>query len=427
MRGHWESQTRKLNKHYQSGNGGGGITPPPPEWVWQKFMAGGCAPPFKFTHDPDWDNQFACTDAIYYNRLVNSFQSSVMDYNYDNANFARVDLKIGPVSPRYDGMIKGYRRSYVPGSTQWGDRWYEQQVGLKERAGIDPDAVSSPGSYYDGSSAVSAAARDLYYDLGWRFVKWRLPSYTSGPAYFTGAVGQHNNNVKLAETEVIKSDIRLSARACKAMAWEYNVTPGRRQTIDLRKPGSTTNYQIFNEYDTDINIYDLELVGQSYVERTNFYINGVPYTVRVFCFIHDGEYYVDLLPHFYDSVTGIEDTTLLGSYWVRVMRFPAILMGFCYMDPPYSKPNADWAPEETVQYGSWRVSGNPVAESIVCADFQQDEALMMTIGTTEVWTEIQLKCKDNGFIPIQLTAEDFWSSESDWHDINGGIPYPYTP
>lgn len=409
MRGHWESQTRKLNKHYQSGNGGTPVPPLPPKWEWEKFMAGGTCIPFKFMHDPDWNCPYACADNIYYNRVVSPSLSNYRPYYPLRTNFARCALKEGPVSPRYDGMVKGYKENISTGLA-YEVSWYQDQIDLELRADNDP---SGPSTHYV----------HLYKDLGWRYVKYRMPLYTAGPSYIYGH-GDHNPNIKLAKTDVIKSDIRLSARACKAYAWEsadrghyYNLS----QSIELENL-STHNTTLINVADADIlNIFDLEVQGKSYLEVVATIAGITNMIIRAPLFIYNGEFYLDLFPHFYDPNTLEEITSMLGQYVITLHKFPNTLSGFCYGDP-YYKPGVTFAPstEGTPTYDGYKVAADPdtgLCESIVCVDYEEAEAYWAQLST---YVQLYQYFDYNGLVPIQLTEQEFDDAKAAWEALNPG-------
>lgn len=407
MRGHWESQTRKLNKHYQSGNGGTPVPPLPPKWAWQKFMAGGCCPPFKFMHDPDWNCPYACADPIYYNRPVVPRSGSYRPYYIFYTDYTRCVMKEGPVSPRYDGMIKGYK--YNTGSgLAYEVSWYQDQVDLELRADNDP-------------SGPSTHTVHLYKDLGWRYVKYRMPSYTAGPSYIYGQ-GDHNPNIKLAKTDVIKSDIRLSARACKAFNWEALNIGGTSlaQHVSIENLSSQNTYIIFNDNASTTNIYDLEVQGKSYLDARWTGVN-FDYIVRMQLFIYNGEYYLDLLPRFYDPNTMEEITSMFGQYVIFNHQFPHTLAGFCYGEP-YYKPGVTFAPssEGAPSYAGWKVDADPttgLCESIVCVDYEEAEAYWSQLST---YTQLSMYFDHNGLIPTQLTEQEFNDAKAAWEALNPG-------
>lgn len=335
MRGHWTSQTRRLNKHYQSG----GILPPSPTiWRWAPYIVGGSPLPFRFDHDPEYDSPYKDPAVPYYNRIWNDTYAAGNPYggsNYSSAEYAKCQCWVGPVADSYDGMIKpgfwGYENMV---GTPIGD-WYAQETALRKRPIHDPDYSSIARDFY------------IYRELGKRFVKFHVPKWSWAPSYWYGPEGSLLFTSKaVAKADAIFSDIRISARACKAFCFpnsDTTQTMPRHQSVDVTfiygedSPYIDFTFDLLNgAYDTDINIYDLEVQGLPYVEADRDYvrsnIDGSYHhiKVRVYCFIYDGDYYIDLMPHILDYDTEQPIDLGLEEVYISHMSFPSALMGYCY-------------------------------------------------------------------------------------------------
>ena len=416
MRGHWESQTRKLNRHYQSGGGGG----PAPIWYWEKYMASGVPAPYRFDHDL-LDTNVYDDPNNYYNKVFTTVNDMYGGSN--GIDLTRCYPFEGPVARRYDGATRSGQFTFNAQDDYYD--WYMDQVSQQLRPIRDPD--------YDPNKA----AFHLWNDCQRRFVRIHCPLYGYGPAYYYGDYPALY--APAHSEELLPTKTKFTAKGCRAAAEVYN----RSQRITLyseRPGGGYTSCVMRLSNDNVFNIYDLEQAGQAYVEET---FNNVLWdyenreyrniTFRVYVFIYDGDFFMELKPHLFDPVTG-DELTEKDPWHVEVMRFPGTLSGVCEADP-YVQPNEGFGsyPSPLVFYPT-----TPVTYTYSASD-EYDQFVMVEgirfvpIGGTPGVDIVQHLYNDptnsqhNAKI-LDITESEFWAIEAAWHTLNGGTPYtPPTP
>lgn len=433
MRGHWESQTRRLNKHYQSG----GPMAPSPDWQWMAYKTGGSCLPFRFEHDDESLGPYE--EAVpYYNKLWNG-TNGVYGGVTTNTNFSACMCLIGPMSRKYDEMyVSGYFGTNMTAAFR---TWYENEVANHQRPTLDPAYLNYPSLFGNDE-------HNLYKDLNMRYVKFKTPKYTYAPAYYYGSVGSMGSLGKaLSKADYpIFADFRVSAKACKAIT--FNTQSGsvrHRQQIRLRHEfideyGADTYEQknIFTD-DDDVagaSIYDQELLGLSYRSaEVSLRVSGEQtptyktYEARVYSFIYNGEYYVDQRVHLFDPVTE-EELTDEEVCYLDNMRYPSILAAYMYGQAYVQSDNSFAA---YPSYNQNSPSGGASAYHIdslndgTAEDFVSVEKIKVLPVNGVYGTDTTLPFIFSGYpsrnIVKSVEEVDFWGAESAWHTAHGGTPY----
>lgn len=437
MRGHWLSGTRKLNKHYQNG---GVFTPPPSDWVWKKYTIGGPPIPLRFDHDLTYA---AGESGLFYNKPYDSAGDIDDPYGpiYNPVlNLAAGYNWIGPVHRTYGLIEPGFPDydSYDPNSPNPIEAdmmtWYLGQISLHKKPMYDPDYGST------GNRLVN-----LHKDMGKRYIKYTMPEYSYAPSYFIGNTLTAYDSI--TDCKIIHSGVRLSAQASKELALLSanrnmgRMLRGRLTWVDDQNTDQNGYLDIHGVTDTG-QMYDNEQNGTSYLEGT-IYVreSGVTttYTARVFVFLYDGEYYVDLCAHIYTYNTWTEITPPYDIY-VDVLSYPSVLNGYCHA-PVYLQPDHSWGGGYPSAMGDYIDVYWPLWNQLyyVHIDGQSNGTYNnLTVGShTEAIEKINPNLTQNLFFNYTrtqfMTVEDvdpavFWQAESDWHTIHGGTPYqPLTP
>lgn len=435
MRGHWESGTRRLNRHYQSGGKG----TPSPIWQWGKYLTGGSALPYRFDHDPEWENEYQDL-SCYYNKPYGSYLDIYGGSTSPSADYTKALAWEGPIAPRYDGIVMPGTMRDVSGTSDFA-RWYTEQILNRMRPKKDPDIPQS--GFFTSSSYVH-----LYYDLGKRFVRFHCPKYGFGPGYnYAGSNLTPFYNIGKSEGPIL-TDVRIDAKACKMMSGVYS----RKQEVIIRHTDDEEtdydDYWIMASAEDDVqgqNIYDYEQIGKSYVSmvRTVLWdIENHTYRdldIRVYTFIYNGDLYLDLLPHFFDPDTGLEIpmSEWSGKWWVRTDSFPSVLMGFCHMEP-YIQPttNFDVYPSPIDRWDTgYRGSRNNYYPPFTYIDDVYNQVVLLesieqlppdgVAGEDMTFRALMggTNLDNNSMRIFDVTESDFWLAESSWHSQHGGIPY----
>lgn len=432
MRGHWESGTRKLNRHYQSGGKGS----PSPIWRWGKYLTGGAAIPYRFEHDPDWDNEYQ-DSTLYYNKLGTSLGDVYGTLN-PSADYTFCLPWEGPIADRYDGLVKPGQMVLTPGTDLF--EWYSEEVLNRARPVRDPDAPSS-----SSAPGVHTNRLHLHIDLGKRFVRFHNPGWGIGPSYYyDGEVLSTLYNLGMSEYP-IHTDIRIDAKACKMKS----LIRGQKQEVtcrSVRPGGGYTNVSVFDSQDNvaGANIYDYEQNGQAYVESVRNNVlwdsaNNVYKNVlfRVYTFIYDGDLYLDLIPHTLDPET-LEPIPWVDPWYVAVSNFPSSLAGYCHMDPyvqptvtgyaQYPSPMTGWgnvsATQRSMYYPPFTFDSNNQYQQVVLREGIGVNVPGKTPGVDATLKYLFFDNLSNTEMRIFDVAEtDFWAAEAAWHQQHGGTPY----
>lgn len=438
MRGHWLSTTRKLNKHYQ--DGGGGITPPP-EWSWEKFLTGGAKIPAFFFHDIEHASPYQ--ENTFYNRIYTHSTNTggyYGGYSVTNSNYAKVYPWLGPVNHRKDYMnASGYEAQYASDFDPSVDydfyKWYTDASLDHKRPIPDPDYLNTP-SFYDSGSNYKTNTYNLYKDMGARFVKFHNPLYGYAPGVFRDGTAYSNG---VGESEIIYTGVRLSAKACKEAAENCYIDNGSymhmRTFCSYYDEGSLFSAEIISSqlYDTG-QIYDLEQSGISYLESTgkvSLRINGVYqalYKLRVYLFIHGGDYYVDQLVHLIDD--NGDEVDIGKEIFLSSFGFPAILMGFLsiseynqgsssyylYPSPMKYPGNTGYEVDAQSNGDFYRMN---LIEACTYPAYNDLVDPPVILSYTNKWS-----FRNDNYMQIKIIdANEFWNAEADWHLQHGGTPY----
>ena len=158
MRGHWVSETRKLNKHYQDG----GVGQPAPPYVLtlgEFYMGGGSLPQFR--HLADRVPAFPSGDNEYYNTVE-------INRMYISNDFAKTRLFYG-----YRDLTK---KMFVGGfydDPSWTGQSWEQEA-ITRLQGLE--------TTYKVSAPLDTK-KNIYQGYGMRFVSFHYPEYWYSTPY----------------------------------------------------------------------------------------------------------------------------------------------------------------------------------------------------------------------------------------------------
>lgn len=477
MRGHWLSQTRKLNKHYQSGGGSAPVDP----FVFAPIKVGGAWTPLAYQHMPGTTNPYTDT-SVYYNECYD------MGLYSPHINFARFQGLIAKQYLRKDRLYVPSRNSI----TNWRN-WSQTSIDQYDMMVGQLFPYPDPQYYTQGETWKDLADRgaDLVdYEYGCRFVRYRICRYGWGPNYmyrpgsFPVIPTDPTNFTmrdKTTEQEPIYTGTQITAKACLAADWDYTRSPQqinpRSQVISIRQKliddtiyePAPDGYGLSVGTNIGHSIFDHENAGQSYCTNLslNQYAKIVPHGnpintpiyvyIKCFCFCYDGYLYVDQKAHVFDPNTEEEITDV--DVYFRDIRYPSNLGGVCHigsLTPEYGLPGppppefGDPVPEPWVYqywmfpwtlsdgtryewnnlYG-WRyhpqgqlapVTGGVDPIPIFSGQFAGRIVYpwqaygVDDLGNTSTWQQ-------NYLIMDEVTEEDFWAAEAAWHDLHGGEPY----
>lgn len=438
MRGHWLSQTRKLNKHYQNGSGG---VIPRPDFEYLPYITGGSFIPTLFENDPEYESLNG--DERFYNKMMNTITAQYWNHYgniYPTANFAMVQCWLGPISRKYDGFYKSPAGDYIrynpaTSSAMW--KWYWEMADSHERAIWDPDQYNEDTRWYsygrmktvNPDTYWDAGDLNLYYSLGKRYVKFKCPKWGYAPPYNYGEPDPDEPVDRYSNSERFGTEIRLSARACK----EFASLARRHQDIVFAMlyngelvtnvVGDTWTVAIGADDDTVENLYDLELAGQAYYENTvTFHIRplerDITCQVRVYLFCYNGEYYVDQKVHFFRDGEEFEIPGLEG--FLHECSFPSCMMGDCYA-AEYSQPDDEYYrtyPSYNNYFRTIRHDvGSGIAKTMCAMEYISKPPESGILNVNMPFGE------NNRLLVLDVDEEDFWEAERLWHLENGGTPY----
>lgn len=342
MRGHWLSTTRRLNKHYQSGQGGT-IAPPSDYLTLGEYFMGGV--------------NISVAHGNY-----GHFQNTTYGQNYNPAYPYAGDFYDMPETqfrrggdPLYDDFAVGWKmygmRNIQDGVMNWGYNYPSSQISDQyERAYYEaniPLLYPRCDSPYGGER--------LYKDLGMRYVRYKFPKKYYSNAYYDhrDQIGGYQYNIIGGEYP-IDTGYELTEESCaNAVSVSKNVsTTSLYQTFRVKQYDSNDGTEIYNRLVTlptakVKSIKDAADLGEYYVEGEVLLKQGdthagvdTTYICRIYCFIWNNAYYVDHQAHLFDIVTGEEvfDTTAI--LWSLV--YPNPLFPYChrhaYIQPQTSYP-----------------------------------------------------------------------------------------
>lgn len=428
MRGHWLSETRKLNKHYQDGEQ---ITPPFLTLGYFK-MGGGFCPTFKHYRNGNVTPAYPSGQNEYYNVINNVV-------NINNNNFA-----IGRT-------FYGYRNV---GSKCYVDGYFYDPVftGLPQ-SGIDAAyaKVAELEADHTLSSRVDPEESNVYHDMGIRFSSFHYPKKFYGPPYISyKAEPDYGLSVYMYDTKfLVNSGLIMSPDGVRNQIWyrdgghvsfvNYTFLIAREengqmvQQITGVRPVGIYNEQYLNLYSQSVN-------GQSYlvVSPVKILVNGDELSCygRIYCFIYNGVYYIDQMVHpgYYDVDNNWVPVEPDEPVFLYSFNYPVHgLGGYCMADP-YVCPMTTYYAENPNDYGRYPSSyydGNSDATAQLIGNGMHKTFLFRYYDSGTPYDRSLNAIHDNMTPPSSLyhtwmdkeTEQKFWDMEEAYHELYGGVSY----
>lgn len=442
MRGHWESTTRKLNKHYQSSKKQGGVFPPvdPFKLTFGEFYTGGLRniPTFSIPESGESPVYPSGHGEIY--SIMYGAKNGPSTFNGTDGDFAAINHWEGLrniehsifVSPISNDNYEGYND---PSDTQRYTIYQEaQRLYTEGTAARRLDTASYPGI--------------IWRDYRERYVKFTFPERFYSPAYrkdeieVTGSPSYY----AIAEQQFpYDTKFELSARSCKAGTFpSANTTLHYLQNVVLSQYNSS-NTRILRKsfnigYSDVVNVYDKELNGESYIDITidnpdrTFYYNDGYYQyrqdcqrVRIYCFIHDNSYYVEQVAHIYDS-NGDEITDIVVN--IESLKYPNPLYPY-FLNPAFVQPQGSYrtypspeGPSRSLSDGTFNRVGFTWNTSNYYSPLVEDFYVLNSSGAIAFKVYYSLFSSYYNSMMVQfLTAQEFWNKHDEWCNEHGGTPY----
>ena len=413
MRGHWLSQTRKLNKHYQS-------APKQEEDDYGIFFTASCLTQRYVAHT---DSPGVYDD---HNVFYNEIQG-----NYANYSFYELAFGTRNIGYRYN---KDYDGAFLPAGRQnlrhndeiWrlggGGEWsvlrYANDI-LITGTGEKGPVLRMPECYNEGDRELQLTT------WGFEFARYHVPKYGCGPAKFYDTYQSSCNfDINKPYLPALLSipdynGIELTAKATfdaahkNSMHYQIiSIMGGGYTSLTLLNGTSGVLSDPFN--DLNFSVWeDLECNGLSYYDNGNSYSfsnadDGIIRTcrVRVYVFFQDGDLWISIRPRIIDDSTG-EDVTEHYQVYLKSCHFPNTPSGYLHRDA---------FPANGATYYTGNVVGG------VCTEFplaRTGSVYARGYGLTNRYGyEV-----DPWMRVYKLTEKKFWDMEQAFHDRVGGTSY----
>lgn len=442
MRGHWESTTRKLNKHYQSSRKGqGGIIPPvdPFRLTFGDFYTGGIGdiPMFSIPEEGDipvYPSGYGETYSFMYGAANNATYEHGGDGNFASAmhweGLRNLDHHIFVV-PISRNNYENYNRPTDP------DRY--------------PIYQRAQALYSMGKAAKNLevnASGSIWIKYRERYVRFTFPERYYSPCYYKDAfyfnaglsfIGIYNQDFP------IDTKFELSAKSCKAATYpSVNTTVHKPQSVTLAQYNiNNTNIKRITYdigYSDVVNIYDKELNGESYIDitisspDTTFYLNNDRAQgyktdcrkARIYCFIHDNSYYVEQVAHIYDSNDNeITDVVVNLDY----LNYPVPIYPY-FLNSAFVQPMGTY-PDYPYPLGKSRARSDGTYDRYSFVNYPYSVVVDQLLEKNEydqlilnhVYEDATAPPLPKAMMMDILSDTEFWNKHNEWCDEHGGTPY----
>lgn len=423
MRGHWVSQTRKLNKHYQDG----GVGQPAPPYVLtlgEFYMGGGSLPQFRHLDDrvpvyPSGDNEF-------YNTI------EPLRYNVNN-DFAKTRLFYG-----YRDLSK---KMFVGGfydDPDWTGRTWEQEAIARLQIEESNHRLSEPLD----------TKKNIYGGYGMRFVSFHYPQYWYSTPYNWE---RYSSSIAHQVCSFIQSGLEMSPEGYRnAMSPYVGATPitGTNEFYCSTDIGGGQFYtqavEPEEEREEYFNLWTMSQNGESYIplKSVNIYVNGYQRTVkgRIYCFIYNGVYYVDQVVHTGVWNNGVwEGIASDNPIFLVEFKFPNIgLGGYCKQHTFVCPSDTPYFQQYPSRYPAPNIVNNPIYDTdsgtTLWVGMGASENFDVSYGSGVVTfkTSFYVDSGADTFSPhwnntrMMMDQEDeffFWTAEAMYHAQYGGTSY----
>lgn len=402
MRGHWVSQTRKLNKHYQSA---------PRDDDYGIFYVSSCLAPRGLSHT---DSPGAYNDHdVFYNQTIRDYA------NYDAYNLAGGQRCIGyRYNKTWDGAFLQAGRANV----LWEGETYPLGGGygdplLNFANGVLTTGTGPKGPVYRMPECYQEEYRErvLAY-WGFQFARYHVPNYGCGPAkkygdYQASCNFDINKPVQLSIPDY--NGMMLSAKATFDAAHVNTVHTQFIDGVGGGHSGLTLLSATTAHNDLNFSVWErLECNGLSYYDNGNSYefsSERAPTRqcfVRVYVFFQDGDLWITTRPRLIDTVTG-DDVTDDYDFYLEHCIFP-------------HTPNGYLTREPFLTQGLEYYSGNP--QGGICQTFPLSRT--GTVYARGYGLDNKFGYEIQQLIRVyKMSLKQFFDMEQAFHDRVGGTSY----
>ena len=338
MRGHWISQTRKLNKHYQS-------APKQEEDDYGIFFTASCLTQRYLAHT-DSPGVYDDHD-VYYNEIQQNSS------NYSFYELAHGSRNIGyRYNKRFDGaFLPAGRDNIIHNGQEWHLGGGANFSALRYANDILTIGTGEKGPVLRMPECYDTNDREQpLKNWGFEFARYHVPKYGCGPSkFYDNYQSSCNFDINKPYLPAILSfpdynGIELTAKATFDAAHKNSmhfqiirVVGGGYTALTLLSGTSGSLSDPFN--DLNFSVWeDLECNGLSYYDNGNSYPfsnadDGITRNchVRVYVFFQDGDLWISIRPRLIDDATG-EDVTEHYEVYLSSCHFPNTPSGYLHRD-----------------------------------------------------------------------------------------------
>ena len=409
MRGHWISTTRKLNKHYQNGDD------------LEVVYTCRCPAPYRLSYRASGYNPY--DQGGFYNHIETPYDSTI-----NNCNLARANVSIGP-------KMRGLDGAFIPGPDYAGT--------TRANTGISTQALAVLRDQVQKKQRCKpiTGSNTEYFVPDWnmRYIRYHVPKYSFGPGYLYGPISTLGRQLGKCEIGVYNG-ISLSALACKAVAYRGSggSATSASQRVVITQEYSRSGYSSLQKRNitymdgssynnVNFNIYDqLETQGKTYLDLgttiqiydQNVYGTLINVKVKIFVFFHNGDLYIDQVPHLFDPDTDEEITW--ANVYLTTMAFPNQPAGFSDRQTGYVQPDEGYPIYPRWMQSQWNTSlGTGVASDLWMEEIGNVLPLNGVYGEDSTYVY--------NFQPnlrvYKMKEEDFWEAQHAAADRIGDVHY----
>lgn len=319
MHGHWESTTRKLNKHYQSAHRSGGIIPPD-TYTYGDFYIGGSLYSTRYVHD--------------------EYRPSVGGEYYNYARVIDTPLQNLAECHHIRGLHKSNAYKSFFTDTQPFDPSVQPEAYQSYMAEVNAHRV---GQCISNSSS-------MWQYTGERYFKYSLPTEAEATPYNVGLVQEGFYSLVKWKRETVPVAIDFSLSSIREA--EQTLGLPSSQYISFEQVDAQ-NSRIYQELIDTISgkIYTRQAQGYAYVDldqtilvRENNDAGGllVSKIGRLYVFMRGRDLYIDMRLHIINPNTGADETNSYNC-WLTALLYPQPLYAICTAGI-YRQPTSEYYP-----------------------------------------------------------------------------------
>lgn len=318
MHGHWESTTRKLNKHYQSSRKSGGILPPD-DYIYGDFYMAGSLVSTRYIH-----NEYI-TSPYYYNSC--GTQDPVISTNL---------VKCFHIRGLHKKSASAYKAFFV--NTDPFDPSIQPEAYQAYMAEINTGRV---GKCISNSNS-------LWRESGGRYFRYSLPTEAEATPYNVGVVEEGFYQLIKWKRETVPVMIDFSLSSIQEGETQFGVG----QLFSFEQVDAN-DIQIYTGGTSLANsrIYTQQGQGKAYADgdQTILVKEGnvssgrlVAKIGRVYCFLKNRSLYIDMKVHIINPDTGVDETEMFNCY-LTDLSYPSPLYAICTAGM-YRQPTSEYYP-----------------------------------------------------------------------------------